>query len=146
VVQLERCSWSRTEAAEALRVPLSTLNQKIKRWNIDVKKHFGAGLCLVHLDKSELPRDYVWPWSELSEVPELLEVGDLNSVSSCQTAGGLWVDSGAQLAVQVPSVVIPEEFNVLLNPRHTEYAAIVWSQPVSFRFDPRLFASEPQVS
>jgi len=36
--QLERVNWSQTEAAEALRVPLSTLNQKIKRLNIDVKR------------------------------------------------------------------------------------------------------------
>jgi DNA-binding NtrC family response regulator len=36
--QLERFNWSQTEAAEALRVPLSTLNQKIKRLNIDVKR------------------------------------------------------------------------------------------------------------
>ena len=35
---LERFNWSQTEAAEALRVPLSTLNQKIKRLNIDVKR------------------------------------------------------------------------------------------------------------
>jgi DNA-binding NtrC family response regulator len=35
---LDRCSGSQTEAAEALRVPLSTLNQKIKRLSIDVKK------------------------------------------------------------------------------------------------------------
>jgi DNA-binding NtrC family response regulator len=36
--QLDRFNWSQTEAAEALRVPLSTLNQKIKRLNIDVKR------------------------------------------------------------------------------------------------------------
>ncbi|MDP9054121.1 MAG: hypothetical protein M3N93_07430, partial [Acidobacteriota bacterium] len=36
--QLERFNWSQTEAAEAMRVPLSTLNQKIKRLNIDVKR------------------------------------------------------------------------------------------------------------
>lgn len=35
---LERASWSQTEAAEALRIPLSTLNQKIKRLAIVVKK------------------------------------------------------------------------------------------------------------
>jgi DNA-binding NtrC family response regulator len=44
VDQLERCSWSQTEAAEALRVPLSTLNQKIKRLNIDVKKRGDKGV------------------------------------------------------------------------------------------------------
>jgi DNA-binding NtrC family response regulator len=35
---LEKCSWNQTEAAEHFRVPLSTLNQKIKRLNIEVKK------------------------------------------------------------------------------------------------------------
>ncbi|MFO0283414.1 MAG: sigma-54-dependent transcriptional regulator [Acidobacteriota bacterium] len=35
---LERTNWSQTEAAEALRIPLSTLNQKIKRLAISIKK------------------------------------------------------------------------------------------------------------
>jgi DNA-binding NtrC family response regulator len=41
--QLERFNWSQTEASEALRVPLSTLNQKIKRLNIDVKRRGEKG-------------------------------------------------------------------------------------------------------
>jgi DNA-binding NtrC family response regulator len=36
--QLERSNWSQTEAALALRIPLSTLNQKIKRLNIEIKR------------------------------------------------------------------------------------------------------------
>jgi len=35
---LEQVNFSQTEAAEALRIPLSTLNQKIKRLSIDVKR------------------------------------------------------------------------------------------------------------
>ena len=35
---LERVNYSQTEAAEALRIPLSTLNQKIKRLAIEVKR------------------------------------------------------------------------------------------------------------
>jgi DNA-binding NtrC family response regulator len=35
---LERCNWNQTEAAERFRVPLSTLNQKIRRLNIEIKK------------------------------------------------------------------------------------------------------------
>lgn len=35
---LEGLNYSQTEAAELLRIPLSTLNQKIKRLNIDVKR------------------------------------------------------------------------------------------------------------
>jgi len=43
------------------------------------------------------------------------------------------------LAAQVPSVIIPAEFNVLLNPNHSSYDKIRWSEPRPFRFDPRLF-------
>jgi DNA-binding NtrC family response regulator len=35
---LEKCGWNQTEAAERFRVPLSTLNQKIKRLNIEIRK------------------------------------------------------------------------------------------------------------
>ena len=35
---LETVNWSQTEAAEKLGIPLSTLNQKIKRLNIEVKR------------------------------------------------------------------------------------------------------------
>ena len=38
VEYLDRTNYSQTEAAEALRIPLSTLNQKIKRLSIDVKR------------------------------------------------------------------------------------------------------------
>ncbi len=36
--RLEHCNWSQTEAAESLHVPLSTLNQKIKRLDIKIRK------------------------------------------------------------------------------------------------------------
>jgi DNA-binding NtrC family response regulator len=35
---LERTSWNQTEAAERFLIPLSTLNQKIKRLGIDVRR------------------------------------------------------------------------------------------------------------
>jgi len=38
VDMLEKCGWNQTDAAERFRVPLSTLNQKIKRLNIEIKK------------------------------------------------------------------------------------------------------------
>jgi len=36
--RLERCHWNQTDAAEYFKIPLSTLNQKIKRLNVEVKK------------------------------------------------------------------------------------------------------------
>src|SRR5277367_408735 len=38
VDMLEKCGWNQTEAAERFHVPLSTLNQKIKRLAIEIKK------------------------------------------------------------------------------------------------------------
>jgi DNA-binding NtrC family response regulator len=35
---LEKCGWNQTEAAERFHIPLSTLNQKIKRLNIEIKR------------------------------------------------------------------------------------------------------------
>jgi DNA-binding NtrC family response regulator len=35
---MERCNGNQTEAAEQFHIPLSTLNQKIKRLSIEIKK------------------------------------------------------------------------------------------------------------
>jgi DNA-binding NtrC family response regulator len=34
-------NWSQTDAAEKLHIPLSTLNQKIKRLSIEIKRKSG---------------------------------------------------------------------------------------------------------
>jgi DNA-binding NtrC family response regulator len=41
IEKLEACDYSQTATAEAFRVPLSTLNQKIKRLNIEIRKRGG---------------------------------------------------------------------------------------------------------
>src|SRR5437016_2281344 len=38
VGMLEKCNWNQTDAAERFHIPLSTLNQKIKRLNIEIRK------------------------------------------------------------------------------------------------------------
>jgi DNA-binding NtrC family response regulator len=38
IEKLERCNGNQTEAAEQFHIPLSTLNQKIKRLNIEIRK------------------------------------------------------------------------------------------------------------
>ena len=39
---LERTNWNQTEAAERFQVPLSTLNQKIKRLGIEIRRRSSA--------------------------------------------------------------------------------------------------------
>ena len=51
--------------------------------------------------------------------------------------GKQWIVHAKSLAVRVPSVLIPEEDNILLNPFHEDYASLQWdSKP--FDWDQRL--------
>jgi transcriptional regulator with PAS, ATPase and Fis domain len=43
VDMLEKCNWNQTDAAERFKIPLSTLNQKIKRLNIEIRKRNREG-------------------------------------------------------------------------------------------------------
>ena len=47
-------------------------------------------------------------------------------------------DVGDAPVQQVPSVVVPREWNYLINPTHDDFAELAWSEPQVFRIDPRL--------
>jgi RES domain-containing protein len=100
---------------------------------------------LVHLEKAQLPPEYAWSSTRLPNHTEVLETANVRELTMCQTAGQLWAGTASELAVRVRSAVIPEEFNVLLNPRHRHYGELVWTDPQRFHFDPRLFTFEPQL-
>ena len=42
VDMLERTNWNQTEAAEQFQIPLSTLNQKIKRLGIETRRRLSS--------------------------------------------------------------------------------------------------------
>lgn len=52
--------------------------------------------------------------------------------------GSAWAASLESAVLVVPSAVIPEEMNWLLNPRHPDAGRIVIEKKAAFRFDPRL--------
>ncbi len=58
--------------------------------------------------------------------------------ASTRSIGDAWVLSGTSAALRVPSVVVPMEFNYVLNPRHPDFARVVVGTPLPFPFDPRL--------
>lgn len=57
---------------------------------------------------------------------------------STQKLGDAWVASGETAVMAVPSVLIPDELNFVLNPAHPDFKKIQISSPVPFLFDPRL--------
>ncbi len=60
----------------------------------------------------------------------------LPSSPGARDFGGTWLQNGA-LALRLPSVVIPEESTLLLNPRSPKVGKLKVSKPQEFRFDPR---------
>ncbi len=52
--------------------------------------------------------------------------------------GTNWIRSGTSALLLVPSVIIPEEFNVLINPQHPGSARITATKARKWLYDPRL--------
>lgn len=58
--------------------------------------------------------------------------------ASTRAIGDAWVLAGRSAVLRVPSVVVPSEFNYVLNPRHPDFARVTIAPPTPFPFDPRL--------
>lgn len=103
---------------------------------------------LVHLPAKDLPDDmYLLTLDVPDDVSrEELFPADLPadwqrlSVPQPTAAiGQRWLESGRTLALRVPSVVVPDEHNLLLNPAHPEFARVRLAlEPAHFCFDERL--------
>lgn len=55
-----------------------------------------------------------------------------------QAIGDEWVANGTSAALRVPSVIVPGEWNFILNPAHRDFGRIRIGAPTPFPFDPRL--------
>lgn len=53
--------------------------------------------------------------------------------------GNRWEQRRESALLYVPSVIIPVEYDCLINPRHPDYHRLKISKPVDFSFDPRMW-------
>lgn len=102
---------------------------------------------LVHVDPADVPADLL---ALTLEVPDHLEVQALDAATlpsdwmhyaapaACQSAGAAWLAAGETAMLRVPSAPVPEEWNLLLNPRHPDAAQMKVVAERPFVFDPRL--------
>ena len=58
--------------------------------------------------------------------------------TATQAIGDRWIAESVSVALSVPSAVTPGERNLLLNPAHPEYAAVLVTAPEPLRLDQRL--------
>jgi RES domain-containing protein len=57
-----------------------------------------------------------------------------------QKIGDTWAQESKSVVLKVPSVVIKEEFNYLINPGHPDFKKTSIGKPEAFSFDPRLIS------
>jgi RES domain-containing protein len=67
---------------------------------------------------------------------ELLASAD--PLAACQAFGEAWIRRGHDVVLQVPSVLVPEETNLILNPAHRRMREVKIVSTRAFQFDPRL--------
>jgi RES domain-containing protein len=112
--------------------------------------YFGAGAALVvleklaHLNPDTLPNDLVLG---LFEADVSVEDGwpdtykparKLHEIEATQAVGHQWLSSGRSCVLRVPSIVVPEEHNLVLNPQHLQASRLQLVTERSFAFDGRL--------
>ena len=87
-----------------------------------------------------MPTKVQYSWADLRSAPESLDSDRQYVYCGHDTTAEIskqWIVHANELAVRVPSVLIPTEDNVLLNPIHPDYGELVWkSEP--FEWDSRL--------
>lgn len=104
---------------------------------------------IVHLNAGGLPLnrylvevtipDKVWANAQ-AETPGSLPVG-WEAEPAGQVSiqfGTIWARSGSSALLVVPSVIVQEEFNVLINPAHAGSARITAVKQRKWLYDPRL--------
>ena len=102
---------------------------------------------LVHLRK---PKDYEL-YSVKFDESVVQELADQNlprnwdvepPTSDTQEIGDNWANSASSAVLSVPSAVVPEERNYILNPRHPDFEQIQIDGPFPCYFDPRLLGAK----
>ena len=102
----------------------------------------------VHLESDRVPLVAIKAWLpdelkieeiERSQLPNNWQ--DSSAYSILQKIGQDWLNSSRTPVLKVPSVIVPVEYNYLLNPQHPELK-IVLEPPIRFRFDRRMWKTE----
>jgi len=103
---------------------------------------------LVHY--SVLPRDFVMTAITVPAVPDDVSISDVPNdalvdrweqpipLPQTQEYGKKWIATGRSAVLRVPSVVVPDEWNYLINVRHANFVKIAFGPSEPFHFDPRL--------
>src|SRR4030095_13096137 len=106
----------------------------------ETRAHFGKGKQLPwnrFLVRIDVPDD-VWAARETLARPPPVGWGAIPEGLVSRAAGSAWLSSGRSAILTVPSVIIGEEDNVLINPAHAGAARITVTKVRRFIYDHRV--------
>lgn len=92
--------------------------------------------CLVEID---LPDDSKIKTLKVSELPKHWDC--IPYAKATQLIGDSFLSETQFLALKVPSAIVHQEHNIILNPNHPDYNTVQISKIEAFQFDSRLFGS-----
>lgn len=72
--------------------------------------------------------------------PQLLPVDWIENPAATRAIGDGWLTSGRSLLLVIPSAIVPETFNVLVNPGHAGADRVRLAKVTEHTIDPRLLA------
>jgi RES domain-containing protein len=103
---------------------------------------------LVHLEVDEAHRPATYQLLKVEAAPRIafeaiedrtLPPGWSSDESVTQALGDAWLRASQTALLRVPSAIVPETWNWLLNPRHADATGVRIVQARRDPFDPRLF-------
>lgn len=103
---------------------------------VNLSGHVGSKLLLVSIEIPKQDSLYVRP--DLNKLP--LGWAAVPFGSASQQFGKKWLKSCKQLVMLVPSVIVPEATNAVINPRHPDIAKVKIQIEREFKFDSRMLS------
>lgn len=99
--------------------------------HLDAKTPLPLNRYLVRIDVPETV------WAAATNLPITIGWDARPAGQVSINAGTKWCSSKAALLCTVPSVVVPEESNVLVNPRHPDAHLLTFTKVRLWQYDPR---------
>ena len=117
-----------TSGSISLAVLEYTVNYRRRGWvpaTVLGRADVPAGVRVEIISMDKLPSN----WFAAAAPPQL------------QALGHEWLERGETAVLKVPSAIVTEEWNYLLNPSHSDFRKLRISRPTPFNFDQRVARS-----
>ena len=125
--------WS----SKGVRVVYTSGSLSLATLEVMVHTHFYSALKYYVC----LPIDFDPSLSQSVTIEDLPDNWKADPIpQSTKKVGDRWIYNQESVILKVPSVIIPVEYNFLINPSHPDFEKVVIHSPQKFAFDPRLLS------